>query len=103
MQKVVRNAGAVLDWMKGTRQLIESDDPRFKATATRAFDLKTPADWTALKGDLLTQLDASAQNAQNHAHRAIETHGNLSAQPFIPADKFGAVFQSAMVEHLNDR
>jgi hypothetical protein len=98
MQKIVRDVGAVLNWMNGTRQLIQKDDPRFKAAATQGFNLKTPQDWEDLKGKLLTQLDASARNAQNHAHLTVQTKGNLRAQPFIPADNFGAVFQSAMEE-----
>ena len=103
MQESVRDVGTVLDWMKGTRQLIQNDDPRFKAAATKAFNLKTATDWESLKANLLSQIDASVQNAQSQARSIIEAQGNLQAQPFIPADKFTAVFQSAMEEHLNDR
>src|SRR5258708_2802864 len=99
IQKAVRDVGVVLNWMNGTRSLIQNDDPRFKAAATQAFG---PA-WNTIKGRLLTQLDASARNAQNQANRTIGTQGSLSAHAFVPADKFGAVFQSAMAEHLNDR
>jgi hypothetical protein len=103
MHKLVRNVGTVLNWMKGTRELIQNDDPRFQAAAMEAFNLKTPQDWASLKSRLLAQIDASMRNAQGHAQHLVETHGTLQAEPFIPADKIAAVFQSAMDEHLNDR
>lgn len=99
MQKAVRNVGVFVNWMNGTRSLIQNDDPRFKAAATQAFG----QEWDTLKPILLTQLDSSARIAQVQANRTIGTQGDLSAHAYVPADKVGAVFQSAMEEHLNDR
>jgi hypothetical protein len=103
MQKTVRDVGTVLNWMNGTRQLIQNDDPRFKAVAMKTFNLTTEKDWQTLKGELLAQIDVSTQNAKKHAHRAVEAQGTLQSEPFVPQDKFAAVFQSAMDEHLTDR
>jgi Calcineurin-like phosphoesterase len=103
MQKTVRDVGTVLDWMNGTRQLIQSDDPRFKATAMKAFNITTEADWQNLKAKLLAQIDASTQNAKKHAHSVVDSKGALQSESFVPQDKIAAVFQSAMEEHLNDR
>jgi hypothetical protein len=103
MQKTVRDAGTVLDWMNGTRQLIQSDGPRFKATAMNAFNITTEQDWQNLKAKLLAEIDASTPNAKNLAHKTVDSKGALQSEPFIPQDKIAAVFQSAMEEHLNDR
>jgi hypothetical protein len=40
---VVRDVGTVLDWMRGTRQLIVSDDPATKALAVQKFRLQSDA------------------------------------------------------------
>lgn len=103
MQAVVRDVGTVLDWMRGTRQLIASDDARVKALAMQKFGLKTDADWNAKKSELLGQIDQSMNIAQDHAGKAIDSGMPPHAEPYVPAEEFGATFQSAMVEHLNDR
>ena len=103
MQPAVRDVGTVVDWMRGTRQLLEDDDPRLKALTMQRLQLKTDADWEAARQKLLQQLDGSMQIAQAHATAAINAGNPPHSQPFVPADKFGAVFQSAMEEHLNDR
>jgi Calcineurin-like phosphoesterase len=103
MQSVVRDVGTVLDWMRGTRQLIASDDPRVKALAFQKFGLQTEADWNAKKAELLSQLDASINTAQLHASNTVVSGSMPAAEPYVPAEEFGARFQSAMAEHLNDR
>jgi cystathionine beta-lyase family protein involved in aluminum resistance len=103
MQKAVQDAGTVLDWMKGTRELIQENSPQFRAAVMQAFDLQTEDAWQAKRTDLLAQLDASMQTTQAHGIRAIQSGSPPQAVPFVPAEKFGAVFQSAMEETLNDR
>jgi hypothetical protein len=66
MQKTVRDVGTVLNWMNGTRLLIQNDDARFKAVALKTFGLTTEEDWQTLKGKLLAQIDASTKNAKMH-------------------------------------
>jgi Calcineurin-like phosphoesterase len=103
MQDAVRDVGRVLDWMQGTRQLLENDDPRVKALAVQKLQLRTDAEWEATRQKLLQQLDGSIQIAQSHATETIKAGSPPQARPFVPANRFGAVFQSAMEEHLNDR
>jgi len=103
MHKAVRDAGTVLDWMNGTRKLIQGNDPRFKAAAMQAFNISTEEQWETLRTSLLAELDASSNLAKKHAHGVVESKGTLEAEPFIPQDKIAAVFQSAMDEHLTDR
>lgn len=103
MQSVVRDIGTVLDWMQGTRQLIASDDPATKALAMQKFGLQSEADWVAKKAELLEQLDQSTSNAQQHAIKAINASITPQSVPYVPAEEFGAIFQSAMTEHLTDR
>jgi hypothetical protein len=103
MQSAVRDAGTVINWLQGTRQMLVNDDPRVKALAMQKLQLKSDAEWEATRQKLLQQLDASLQVAQAHATKAMQAGSPPSAEPFVPADRFGAVFQSAMEEHLNDR
>ncbi|HEV2378235.1 MAG TPA: metallophosphoesterase [Terriglobia bacterium] len=102
MQQSVRDVSNVIDWMGGTRQLLEKDDPQFKAAAMQRFQL-TDAEWEAKRQDLLEKLNASIANAQSQATRSIQAAVSPSSKPFVPAEKFGAAFQSAMEEHVNDR
>jgi hypothetical protein len=103
MQNAVRDVGTVLNWMQGTRQLLEDDDPRVKALGMQKLQLHTDAEWEAARQRLLQQLDGSMEVARAHANTAIQAGSPPQSQPFAPADRFGAVFQSAMEEHLNDR
>lgn len=103
MQKAVRDVGTVLDWMGGTRQLLEADDPQFKAIAKQKLNLQTDAEWDAERARLLQLLNTSMSNAQAHAVNAVNAGAPPSSEPYVPSDQFGAVFQSAMEEHLNDR
>jgi Calcineurin-like phosphoesterase len=103
MQEAVRDVSAVLDWMEGTLQLLEQDDPQFKAVAMQKLQIATDADWEVTRQDLLQKLKTSMGNAQSHAAKAAAAGNPPRSQPFVPAERFGAVFQSAMEEHLNDR
>lgn len=103
MQKAVRDVGMVLDWMGGTRQLLETDDPQFKAIAKQKLNLQTDAQWEAERARLLQLLNTSMSNAQAHAVSAVNAGAPPSSAPYVPSEQFGAVFQSAMEEHLNDR
>lgn len=103
MQKAVRDVGTVLDWMGGTKQLLEADDPQFKAMAMQKLNLATDAEWEAKRAELLQQLNGSMANARQHAVEAVNAGIPPATKPYVPAEPFGAVFQSAMEEHLNDR
>src|SRR5712692_6212815 len=103
MQKSVRDVSSVIDWMGGTRQLLEQDDPQFKAVVMQKLQLKTDAEWEAKRNELLGALKASMGNAQSQATESIQAGSPPRSKPFVPAERFGAVFQSAMEEHLNDR
>ncbi|PYU20832.1 MAG: hypothetical protein DMG30_19815 [Acidobacteria bacterium] len=103
MQSEVRDVGTVLDWMRGTRQLIASDDPRVKSLAMKKFGLASDGDWNAKKSKLLQEIDESMRDAQQHATTSIGSGIPPHAKPYIPAEEFSATFQSAMAEHLNDR
>ncbi|HEV2418127.1 MAG TPA: metallophosphoesterase [Terriglobia bacterium] len=103
MQKAVRDVGMVLDWMGGTKQLLEADDPQFKALAKQKLGIQTDAAWEAERVQLLQQLNTSMGNAQNHAVKTVNAGVPQSSAPYVPSERFGAIFQSAMEEHLNDR
>jgi len=103
VQKSVRDVSTVIDWMEGTRQLLEQDDPQFKAVAMQKLQLKTDAEWEAKRNELLGQLNVSMANARSQATQSIQAGSPPHSKPFVPAERFGAVFQSAMEEHLNDR
>jgi len=103
MQKAVSDVGTVLDWMSGTKKLLEADDPQLKAVAMQKFGISDDAAWESKRAELLQQLNISMSNAQAHANLSVDVGAPLHAEPYIPAEQFGAVFQSAMEEHLNDR
>lgn len=103
MQDAVRNVGSVIDWMSGTKQLLESNTPALKTLAMQKLQLANDAAWEAKRVELLDQLNTSLENAQAHATNAIQAGIPPHVQPFVPAEPFGALFQSAMEEHLNDR
>ena len=103
MQPAVRDVSTVLNWMHGTRKLLEANDPRFKAVAMQKLHLQTDADWEAVRSRLLGQLHSSIERANSHAITSVTAGSPPHSDPFIPAEQFGAVFQSAMEEHLNDR
>lgn len=103
MQKAVRDVGMVLDWMGGTKQLLETDDPQFKALAKQKLGIQTDAAWEAERARLLQELNTSMGNAQNHAVKTVNAGVPQSSAPYVPSEQFGAIFQSAMEEHLNDR
>lgn len=101
MQEAVRRSQVVMDWLQGTRHLIASDDPTVKNTAMQKFGLADEAAWQRKKTDLLAQIDKSLSLASAHSYDK-RTPAN-AAEPFVPADEFGARFQSAMAETMNDR
>jgi calcineurin-like phosphoesterase family protein len=103
MQETVRNIGTVIDWMNGTKQLLESDSPTLKALAMQKLQLANDVDWQAKRRELLDQLNASLTIAQAEATTTIKAGAPPHVQPYVPAERFGALFQSAMEEHLNDR
>jgi Calcineurin-like phosphoesterase len=103
MHAAVREADTVLDWMNGTRQLIQNNDPRFKAAAMQAFGKTTDAEWNELRATLLKRIDSSSIIARQHAHEVVDSKGSLTAEPFIPQDKVASVFQSAMDERITNR
>lgn len=103
MQKAVRDVGMVLDWMGGTRRLLETDDPQFKAIAKQKLHLQTDAEWENVRTQLLQQLNDSMANAQKHGVDAVNAGVPQGSKPYVPSEQFAAVFQSAMEEHLNDR
>jgi hypothetical protein len=103
MQKAVRDVGTVLDWMRGTREMLQQDDPKLKALAKQKLGLQTDAQWETKRTQLLAQLNSSMANAQSQAAASIAQAQPPHATPFLPAEQFAAVFQSAMEEHLNDR
>ncbi len=82
---------------------MQTDDPQFKAIAMQKLNLQTEAQWEATRSDLLQRLNASMANAQQHAVAAVSAGTPPSTKPYVPSDRFAAVFQSAMEEHLNDR
>jgi hypothetical protein len=103
MQRPVKNVGTVINWMEGTRKLIQDDDPRFKAAAMSDAKFTSETEWQTLKTQLLADLQKAIDNAKQHAHDTVNKNGSLDAEPFLPQDKFTAVFQSALDEHLSDR
>ena len=103
MQQAVRDVGNVISWMMGTKRLLEANDPSLKAKAMQALQLPDDAAWEAKRADLLNRLNASLVNAQGVATGALQEGTPPHAQPFVASEPFGATFQSAMEEHLNDR
>ncbi len=103
MQKAVRDVGVVLDWLRGTKTLLEKDDAQFKAVAKQKLNIQTDAAWESKRQELLQQLNTALANAQNHAVTAVNSATPPSTKPFVPSERFTALFQSAMEEHLNHR